>query len=111
LHPAIERPTSSKIKVLGIRWHTKKDQLSLFLSPTDKIKFDRIGITNFVTGIFDPLRFANPSIVKAKIQSRELPMLGLTWEGTLHPYDQVWWKKWIHFPQEIQCLFSDERYI
>jgi hypothetical protein len=36
------------------------------LNPTKKIKFNRTSTPSFVTGIFDPLGFAAPWIVKEK---------------------------------------------
>jgi hypothetical protein len=84
-----------EIKVLGIRWNTELDHLSLVIGGEDHVIYNRFGISSFVSSIFDPLRFASPWIMKAKIKSRELSTRGVTCEKIIAEDDQAWWREWI----------------
>lgn len=45
----------------------------------DEVAYTRIGLTSKTVTVFDPLGFAAPLTVKAKIRLRELCMRGIGW--------------------------------
>ena len=108
------RPISQGVKVLGIGWNTNLDHLYLVIGEADNIIYHRFGISNFVSGIFDPLGFASPWIVKEKIKSSELSTKDVVWDEIIREEDQVWWKEWIASLSQIKkmdlprCIFPDE---
>ena len=64
-----------------------------------------------MAGVYDPLGFAAPLVVKAKIKLRELDTRGLSCHVLIDPEEKDWWKSWfqaIKVLNEIalpRCLF------
>lgn len=58
----------------GIQWDAERDKLSIRVADT------RRGIMSFVSGLYDPLDFAAPLVLPAKILLQELWKLDVGWD-------------------------------
>ena len=78
-------------KVLGLVWNNKDDVLKYKVevktNKTQQPKFTKRNIISQVARIYDPIGFAAPYLVRAKIGLQELWKEGLDWDHELSPKD------------------------
>ena len=101
-------------KVLGMVWNNKDDVLKYKVEvpkhDTQQPKFTKRSVLSQVARIYDPIGFATPYLVRAKIGLQELWQKGLEWDDDLSPSDQL---KWLLYFKEMEQLnqISFERYL
>jgi hypothetical protein len=92
-------------KVLGLVWNNKDDVLKykveVEICKTQQPKFTKRNILGQVARIYDPIGFAAPYLVRAKIGLQELWQEGLDWDDELSPSDQI---KWLSYFKEMEQL-------
>ena len=98
-----------KMKVLGVVWRPREDVFSFDSSNMEEKPRTLRGITGRVATIFDPMGFACPITVKAKIQLRKVGLKGVRWDDLLPAEDLNWW---CQFEKELaQLKFEVPRHI
>jgi hypothetical protein len=92
-------------KVLGVVWNNKDDVLKykvkVEMTLTQKPKLTKRSILSQVARIYDPIGFAAPYLVRAKIGLQELWQEGLDWDDELSPNAQ---RKWLSYMEEMEQL-------
>ena len=88
-------------KVLGVKWDFENDCFRFNVNINQRPLTQR-GVLSIVGSLFDPLRFAAPVVLKAKLILQNLCHLGLGWDEPDRPADA--WKKWITELPQISCL-------
>ena len=64
----------------------------------------RRGVLSVVSSFFDPLGFAAPVVLKAKLILQNLCRLGLGWDELIPDRPADAWNKWITELSQISCL-------
>lgn len=87
-------PTADAMAALGIRWDPTADTLALkiALPPLSRVITKR-GVLSDVARFFDPLGWAAPALVYAKIFMQDLWLSGYDWDGPLSPDLAVRWTR------------------
>ena len=89
--------------VLGLKWDTKKDVLSVKPGPS-KIteKLTKRALLARLAQIYSPLGLVSPFLVKGKIRLAKLHLLGAGWDdslqdaaGPLWEEESKWWTDWM----------------
>ena len=91
-------------KVLGVTWNTKHDTLTYKVFLKDYNQFNPLTkrkILSRISEIFDPIGFASPVIIKAKIMMQHLWQKGYDWDENL-PSDLE--NKWFSMFEEIKLI-------
>lgn len=92
-------------KVLGTVWNNKDDilkyKVEVLKHDTQQPKFTKRNVLSQVARIYDPIGFAAPYLVRAKIGLQELWQKGLEWDDDLSPNDQL---KWLLYFKEMEQL-------
>ena len=97
------------IKVLGIIWNSRTDKLSLSLKKlieeTNTIKkiTKRISLS-LAFKLFDPLGFAEPFTVQAKIMMQDLWKFSVSWDEELPNNHKVKWIRWLHDIEQLNTI-------
>ena len=90
-------------KVLGVKWDFENDCFRFNVNINQRPLTQR-GVLSIVGSLFDPLRFAAPVVLKAKLILQNLCHLGLGWDELIPDRPADAWKKWITELPEISCL-------
>lgn len=103
LNPALPSELITKdvfVKFTGIIWDTVNDTLS-FPSPKFSPRFamTKVQLLSEISKIFDPLGFAQPIIIKAKMLMQSIWKLQLKWEDQVPVMDQ-----WEEIRVSLNCL-------
>ena len=92
-------------KVLGLVWNTKDDlvkyKVEVEMCKTQQPKFTKRKILSQVARIYDPIGFAAPYLVRAKIGLQELWQKGLDWDDELSPSDQTKWSAYFNEMEQL----------
>ena len=85
----------NKMKVLGLDWHLKQDQISLggIQSTTSSYIYTKRQILKETAAVFDPLGFFIPVLLNAKLMLKELWMNQFKWDETINDNQINRWKK------------------
>ncbi|XP_030845109.1 uncharacterized protein LOC115925437 [Strongylocentrotus purpuratus] len=81
-------------RALGISWDVETDCLLYKFRPKDKPQTRR-GILSVVSSIYDPLGYASPFILKAKMILQELTRLKLAWDEEIPSKEIERWNEWL----------------
>ena len=101
-------------KILGVCWKPFTDMLTFKTITISDITYTRRGLLKKIATIFDPLGFAAPLTIKAKLRLKLLNIRGLSWDEKIPSSEEKWWKNWF---EEIpglsnlkipRCLFREE---
>ena len=99
-------------RALGIRWDPKSDSLGLALPHIDSppAQNTKRGILKKLAGLYDPLGWASPFVIRAKVMLQRTWSRGLGWDDPLPADMTAEWAKW---EEEITALksFTVPRYI
>ena len=97
-------------KVLGLDWNNKDDVLKykVEVKVSQQSKLTKRNILSQVARIYDPIGFAAPYLVRAKIGLQDLWKEGLVWDDELSPNVE---RKWQAYFTEMQQLNSVYRCI
>lgn len=97
-------------KVLGIAWDNQQDLFTYKVKETfssskdgkgDDILLTKRKVLSRIARIFDPIGFAAPVLVRAKIGMQQLWQKGYDWDEVLPPDQQEWW---LMFLKEMKDL-------
>ena len=92
-------------KVLGVVWNNKDDvlkyEVKVEVTITQKPKLTKRTILSQVAQVYDPIGFAAPYLVRAKIGLQELWQEELDWDDELSPNAQ---RKWLSYMEEMEQL-------
>ncbi|XP_043493915.1 uncharacterized protein LOC122518863 [Polistes fuscatus] len=89
-------------KILGIRWSSQQDTFNFSaISPTHSNRFSKRLVLSEVAQIFDPLGFAAPVVIKAKMFLRSLWLHTLNWDDAL-PEPLI--TQWLSIRQDLTSL-------
>ncbi|XP_028411629.1 uncharacterized protein LOC114534388 [Dendronephthya gigantea] len=91
-------------KILGIKWNTDSDELTFSVAPMTNVTDTRRGLLSKLAGVFDPLGFASPFTIKAKILTQQLCLLGLDWDGALPASHVIKWEHWLSKLPELESI-------
>ena len=102
---------SQSVNVLGIRWNPTTDELSLAVKSTisthDHLVTKREVLQN-LSKIFDPLGFAAPVVIRAKILMQQLWLCKVGWD---EPLQEELLKGWLEIASDLKAVrgFSVKR--
>ena len=89
-------------KILGVKWNTETDELTFAVVPIEHVTYTRRGLLSKLAGVFDPLGLASPFIIKAKILTQQLCLLGLDWDDPIPSSHLTKWKVWLDRLPELE---------
>ena len=89
-------------KILGVKWNTETDELTFAVVPVEHVTYTRRGLLSKLAGVFDPLGLASPFIIKAKILTQQLCLLGLDWDDPIPNSHLTKWNAWLHKLPELE---------
>ncbi|XP_068680362.1 uncharacterized protein [Montipora foliosa] len=87
-----ENPTLER--ALGVRWDVASDKFGFHISVKDK-RPTRRGILSITSSIYDPLGFAAPFILPAKVILQDLCRQRLDWDDEIPLKDLHRWREWL----------------
>ena len=91
-------------KMLGVKWNTETDELTFAVVPIEHVTYTRRGLLSKLAGVFDPLGLASPFIIKAKILTQQLCLLGLDWDDSIPNCHLTKWKAWLRRLPELERI-------
>ena len=96
------------VKILGIIWNSETDELSLSLKKlseeTNNInKISKRIALSLASRLFDPLGFAEPFTIKAKIMMQDMWKLNVNWDEDLPDEHKERWIRWFHDIKQLSC--------
>ena len=99
-------------RALGVRWDPKSDTLGFAFAHIDRAPAHctKRGVLKRLAGVYDPLGWASPYVIRAKVLLQRTWSRGLDWDDPLPSDLSVEWNNW---EDEIAALksFSVPRYI
>ena len=90
-------------RALGVQWNVTSDKFTFKISLSQK-PATRRGILSVVSSIYDPLGFAAPFILRAKLILRDLCRKKLGWDDEISAEDQQRWRSWLEELPELEKL-------
>lgn len=110
--PNCDRVETETVKVLGLEWNTKTDQISIKPPPPNfnHVPVTKRSILKAVASIFDPLGLITPVSLPGKILLQDIWKLSLDWDDPLPPEMTKQWEKILSSLQELK-QFSVNRFI
>ena len=84
---------SANHRTLGLNWNVKKDVYFFHLEPMSS-QPTRRSILSYVSGFYDPLGYAAPITLVAKILLQQLCKLKLDWDKPIEGTELQTWTKW-----------------
>ena len=96
-------------KVLGLAWNNKDDVLKykVEVKVSQQSKLTKRNILSQVARIYDPIGFAAPSLVRAKIGLQDLWKEGLDWDDELSPNVETKWQAYFTKMQQLNSVWLD----
>ena len=91
-------------KILGVKWNTETDELTFAVASVEDVRYTRRGLLSKLAGVFDPLGLASPFIIKAKILTQQLCLLGLDWDDPIPNSHLTKWKTWLRRLPEFELV-------
>ncbi len=81
-------------RALGVHWNVTNEELVFQISVKDKPPTRR-GILSIVSSVYDPLGFAAPFILQAKLIMQDLCRKNLGWDDEISKEDLSRWQDWL----------------
>ena len=88
-------------RALGMRWDIEQDCFTYKISPKDKPSTRR-GLLSIVSSVYDPLGYASPCVLQAKLILQELTRLKLGWDDTIPSTEAQKWDSWLDQLPEME---------
>lgn len=81
---------------LGLSWDMETDQFT-FSTCNEEKPFTRRGILSVINGLYDPIGFAVPVVLKGKLLMKEMlsSTTSLDWDDQLHAKFKESWSTWV----------------
>ena len=80
-------------RALGVLWNIENDALGFRIELQDT-PLTRRGVLSTISSIFDPLGFAGPFLLEAKIVLQSIVKERCSWDDPLSDLQQSRWQKW-----------------
>ena len=95
--------------MLGLVWNNKDDVLKykVEVKVSQQSKLTKRNILSQVARIYDPIGFAAPYLVRAKIGLQDLWKEGLDWDDELSPSVQTKWQVYFTEMQQLNNVWLD----
>ena len=115
--PESERATSVKDlqlgvmpsqRALGVKWNLESDTFGFKVKVKEKPP-SRLGILSLVSSVYDPLGFASPFVLPAKVILQDLCCRGLKWDEVVPDENLKNWQQWLRDLPRLE-EFSVNRY-
>ena len=115
--PESERATSVKDlqlgvmpsqRALGVKWNLESDTFGFKVKVKEKPP-SRRGILSLVSSVYDPLGFASPFVLPAKVILQDLCCRGLKWDEVVPDENLKNWQQWLRDLPRLE-EFSVNRY-
>ena len=104
-----ERAEATTERILGVLWDVKQDAF-LFKTQTDKHPTTRRAILSVTSGVFDPLGWISPFILRARAMLQQLCIDHLDWDDVV-PSDLLnKWNDWYRDIFGLQSLRIDRNF-
>ena len=85
----------SEEKALGVYWNVEDDAFTFKVIPMEK-PLTRRGVLSMVSSVYDPLGFASPFILKARLLVQELARRRMEWDQPIEDESLLtWWNTWV----------------
>ena len=82
-------------KALGVYWNVEEDAFTYRVIPMEK-PLTRRGVLSMVSSVYDPLGFASPFILRARLLVQELARRRMEWDQPIKDEHLLtWWKSWV----------------
>ncbi|MCP4456771.1 MAG: DUF1759 domain-containing protein, partial [Cytophagales bacterium] len=75
--------STNPVKVLGITWDYKQDNISISTFKPGKPGITKRHILAQISGVFDPMGLFSPAILQGKLFLKELWLLGVDWDDSI----------------------------
>ena len=96
-------------RVLGLLWDTETDQLKLQVQP-QTVPATKRGILRMAVSVYDPLGFASPFTLLARMLMQKLWALKLTWDSELTGAVLEEWNLWMKEMSYLHLLHIPRSY-
>lgn len=95
---------NESLKVLGLSWFPNEDCFRFQISKLENTDPTERAVLSFIARLFDPLGWASPVIITAKILIQDLWLRKIDWDASL-PEDLLlkWRAYYATFPQLVSC--------
>ena len=95
--------------MLGLVWNNKDDVLKykVEVKVSQQSKLTKRNILSQVARIYDPIGFAAPYLVRAKIGLQDLWKEGLDWDDELSPNVETKWQAYFTEMQQLNSVWLD----
>jgi hypothetical protein len=90
-------------RALGVHWNVTNDEFVFQISVKDKPPTRR-GILSIVSSVYDPLGFAAPFILQAKLIMQDLCRKNLGWDDEIPKEDLSRWQDWLKELPKLEQL-------
>ncbi|XP_011859684.1 PREDICTED: uncharacterized protein LOC105557125 [Vollenhovia emeryi] len=92
---------SAILKVLGITWLPKEDSFSFQVGEIPKTRSTKRTILSLIARLFDPLGWASPVVIQAKMLMQDLWLAKVDWDDQV---PQTIQENWEHYCRELPSL-------
>lgn len=89
------------LKILGLSWSSREDFFRFVLTPYEQATHTKRSVLAFIAKLYDPLGWASPVIVSAKILMQELWLSQNDWDT---PIPVEFERKWIDYCNDLMYL-------
>ncbi|KMQ86668.1 hypothetical protein RF55_14291 [Lasius niger] len=98
-----DRPINKddSLKVLGLSWSPHEDSFRFLISPYMQTVHTKRSVLSFIARLYDPLGWASPVVISAKILMQELWLRKLGWDSPV-PNDLL--KQWTDYCSDLPHL-------
>ncbi|XP_071479017.1 uncharacterized protein [Diadema antillarum] len=93
-------------RTLGVLWNVGTDQFGFRVSVKDK-PATRRGILSITSSLYDPLGFAAPFILVAKILLQDMCAKGLGWDEEVGDSECMRWQQWLEELPQLERITID----
>ena len=90
-------------RALGTQWNVEKDTLSFRVSEKE-VADTRRGILSLVSGVYDPLGFASPLVLPAKMILQELCKQDFGWDDQIPDEKLTVWRGWVNSLPKLKLV-------
>ena len=90
-------------RALGVHWDVTNDEFVFKISVKEK-PATRRGILSIVSSVYDPLGFAAPFILQAKLIMQDLCRKNLGWDDDISEDDLSRWRSWLEELPKLENL-------
>ena len=91
-------------RTLGIDWDTREDVFRFKVKLMDR-PVTRRGVLAYMASLFDPMGFAAPILLPAKLLLQRLCKMNVDWDSPLPDVERYIWDKWLASLKNLSNVF------